>query len=120
MQVSPGDTQAAGCQRFVPVVLANGLHRQFDFVIANLPLEGTCGMVIANIDDVFDFGVIVFLRAQRQIFHADVRSGGHNDCPLHHIFEFAHVAGPGIACQHGHCIRLNALHRLLKYLRIVA
>ena len=54
MQISPGDAQAAGGQRLVAVVFADGGDRQFDLVVAKLAFKGAGGMVIGNIDNVVD------------------------------------------------------------------
>ena len=62
VQISPGDAQAAGSQGLIAIVLANGVDGQFDFIVAKLPLKGAGRMVIANVDDVVEVGILVFLR----------------------------------------------------------
>ena len=62
---------------------------------------------------------IFFLSVQGQIFSAHRLTRSEDDGALHDVFQFAHIAGPGIALQHFHRFGFNAVHRLLEALRIL-
>ena len=121
MQISPGDAQASGCQRLVPIVFPDGGCRQFDFIFAELPLKRACGMVVANIDNAVDVGEvdIVLLDIHAQIFSANRLSRSEDDRPLDHVLQFTHIAGPAVALKQNHGIGLQIVHRLLKQLPIL-
>ena len=76
-------------------------------------------MVIADVDNIADVGNIVLLENKAQIFRANRLSGGEDDGPLHHVFQFAHISGPHPTLEQGERIRLDILHRLLKHLSIL-
>ena len=117
MQIRARDRQAACSQRLVPVVFAYGGHGQLDFVVAQLPFKRARCLVIADVHHIAHIGGIVFLVIQGQVFRLNGPAGGQNNGPLHDVFQFAHVAGPGVALQQLNRIRLDVVHRLLEHLR---
>ncbi len=52
MKVCPGDLQAAGSEGFVAIALAHGGGCELNFVVAELPFKGACGVVVVDADDV--------------------------------------------------------------------
>src|SRR5581483_2710175 len=61
-----------------------------------------------------------FVQVEAQIFGAHHAARSQNDGALHHVLKLAHVAGPRIALQHLHRSGIDAVHRLLEELCIVA
>ena len=44
--------QAAGRQRFIPVVFPQGRYSQLNLIVTKLPFEGACRMVVVDVGDI--------------------------------------------------------------------
>ena len=65
MQISTGNTQASRGQCLIPVVVPHRGRGQLDLVIANLPLERTGRLIVADADNIF------FLDIPGQVFRSN-------------------------------------------------
>ena len=87
MEIGAGDVEAARGKRLVPLVITHGGDGKLDFVVTQLTLEGTGGMVVADIDNVLEgaFFVPVMLLLDVEVFSADYASGSQNDGALDNV-----------------------------------
>ena len=113
VQVGPRYAEAAGGQRFVPIVLSNGLLGHVELEFAKLFFKRTGSEAVDNAQD------ISFLNGHGQICHADGVTGGGDDGPLYDVLQFAHISRPRIVLEQGERGGLNALHRFLEHLRVL-
>jgi hypothetical protein len=57
MKVCPEDARLTRRWSSIPLVIANGRYRQFDFVITSPPLKGSCRQMTINVQDFAHLGI---------------------------------------------------------------
>ena len=65
MEICARDAEAASGQGFVSIVLADCIDGQLDFVVAELALKGAGRLVVGDVDDFVEGGVLFMSRILR-------------------------------------------------------
>ena len=113
----PGDTQPAGGFGLVAVRQADGLAEQFRFKVGDHSRVSVLDFALLRarqqFGDVGRMGLVIGGGLRRLgddllgMFEADGKRPGQQQGLAHDIFQFPHIAGPGLVLQKGNGFRLN-------------